>query len=183
MKTMNRLSHLYAQYWNEVCRVVRRKFGAGPPDPEEAAQFAFERLTTVSETREIEHPRAFLHRCASNYVINQKRHHAVQGNYAREYSALNDEATPDEFDAQRVLEARERLRVVMAAVEGLEEKRRKILLYRQMDDLTFGEIARKMNLSHTRVVQLFTDALAQCVKAARDFEAKSEDTSDREGGQ
>ena len=160
-------SHLYDQYWNELCRVIRRKFGSGPPDPEEGAQVAFERLTIVSRSVQIDNPRAFLHRCARNYVLNEKRHHSVQRRYAEEFMATNLDEGADEFDAQRVLEAKERLSVVIAAVQGLDERRRKVLLLRQIDELSFAEIAQVMQLSRARVMQLFAEALLACARAAR----------------
>ncbi len=164
-------SQLYDQYWNEICRVIRRKFGSGPPDPEEVAQVAFERLTLVSRTSQIDNPRAFLHRCARNYVLNEKRHHGVHKRYAEEFMATNFDEGSDEFDAQRVLEAKERLSVVMAAVEGLEERRRKILLLRQIDELSFADIAEVMQLSRARVMQLFAEALLACARAAKTVDA------------
>ena len=171
MTGMTPPSQLYDQYWNELCRVIRRKFGSGPPDPEEVAQVAFERLTIVSRTAQVDNPRAFLHRCARNYVLNEKRHHGVQRRYAEEFIATNIDEGSDEFDAQRVLEAKERLSVVMAAVQGLDERRRKILLLRQIDELSFAEIAQVMQLSRARVMQLFSEALLACARAARTVEA------------
>ena len=156
----------YRQYRDELCRVVRRRFGAGV-DPEEAAQAAFERLAAVSKTETIANPRAFLHRCASNYVIDQRRRNSVSERSVPELAALNISGPSVEFDAQRVLEARERLAVVLRAVRTMESKRRKVLLLHTIDELTFTDIARRMGLSPTRVTQLFSDALLQCAHAAR----------------
>ncbi|MDI7775938.1 RNA polymerase sigma factor [Asticcacaulis sp. EMRT-3] len=170
-------ARIYDQYWQELCRVVRRKFGAGPPDPEEAAQAAFEQLITAMKTGEITNPRAFLHRCAYNYVIDHKRRQAVQNRYEDEIISLNVTGGTNEFDAQRVLEARERLTGVMRTVQDMEAKRRRILLLHTIDELSFAEIARKMSLSPTRVMQLFADALAQCARAARETEARTSDVT------
>lgn len=164
---MTSRTHIYEQYWRELCRVIRRKFGSGPPDPEEAAQVAFEQFTAVSQKETIHNPRAFLHRCAYNYMIDQRRRQTAQNRWSEDIVALNVTGATDEFDAQRVLEARERLAVVVQAVEGMEAKRRKILLLHTIDELSFAEIARQMKLSPTRVMQLFAEALAQCAGAAR----------------
>jgi RNA polymerase sigma-70 factor (ECF subfamily) len=177
---MSRPQDLYSRYWAELCRVLRRRFGDGPPDPEEAAQVAYMRLHEVEGTRVIENPRGFLHHCAKHYILNHRRHQAVQGRYATEFAALNDGATPDELSAERVLEVKARLAVVAQAIDGLEEKRRRILLMRQIDELTFAEIAARMNLSYTRVVQLFTDAIVQCSKAARAAETPGETDTAKE---
>lgn len=158
---------LLNQYWTELCRTVRRRFGPGPPDPEEVAQAAFERLTIASKSSLISNPRAFLHRCARNFVLNEKRHNLVASRFALDSIAADIENRTDEFDAQRVLEARERLELVKKAVAGLDERRRQILLLRQIDELSFSEIAQQMNLSRTRVVQLFSEALLVCAQAAK----------------
>ncbi len=160
----------YRQYWDELCRVIRRQFGDGPTEPEEAAQAAFEQLALVSKTETILNPRAFLHRCARNYVIDQRRRQTVRDRSAADLSLLNISSPSVEFDAQRVLEARERLTVVLHAVRGMEAKRRKVLLLHTVDDLTFSEIARRMELSPTRIMQLFSEALVLCARAAREVD-------------
>ncbi|MGA9657966.1 MAG: RNA polymerase sigma factor [Asticcacaulis sp.] len=170
-------ARIYDQYWHELCRVVRRKFGNGPPDPEEAAQAAFEQLISAMKKGEITNPRAFLHRCAYNYVIDYKRRIAVQHRYEDEIISLNFTSGTDEFDAQRVLEGRERLAVIMRTVQDMESKRRRILLLHTIDELSFAEIARKMSLSPTRVMQLFADALAQCARVARENDARTSDVT------
>lgn len=171
---MPRPEELYSHYWDELCRVIRRRFGDGPPEPEEAVQSAYERLTIAMRKGEIENPRGFLHHCAKHYILNYRRHQAVRGRHAVEFNALNDDHTPDELSAERVLVVKERLAVVMRAIDDLEEKRRRILLLRQIDELSFAEIGARMNLSYTRVVQLFTEAIVLCAKAARAAEADGE---------
>ena len=170
---------LYQQYRDELLRVVRRQFGDGLSDPEEAVQAAFEHLAEVSKTDTVQNPRAFLHRCARNYVIDQRRRQAVRERSAPQLSLLNISAPSVEFDGQRVLEARERLAVVLRTVRGMEAKRRKVLLMHSIDGLGFTEIARRMGLSPTRIMQLFSEALLQCMRAARELDEAGQGIADR----
>ena len=170
---------LYQQYRDELLRVVRRQFGDGVSDPEEAVQAAFAQLAEVSKTDPVLNPRAFLHRCARNYIIDQRRRQSVRDRSAPQLSLLNISTPSVEFDGQRVLEAKERLAVVLRTVSGMEAKRRTVLLMHAIDGLGFTEIARRIGLSPTRVMQLFSDALVQCARAARELDEAGQGIADR----
>lgn len=167
---MDLLTQAYKRYWSELCVIVRRKFGSGPPDPEDVAQTAFERLGKAMQDHVIDNPRAFLIRCAQNHVLDYKRRQVVRDRFAQDEALINFLFPPDEFDAQRVLEAKDRLSCVADALEALEPRRRRVLLMHAVEELSFSEIARQMNISHTRVMQLFADAMTACVRAAQAFD-------------
>lgn len=176
---MDFLTQTYRKYWSELCAIIRRKFGSGPPDPEDVAQSAFERLGAAMQDQTIENPRAFLIRCAKNYVLDHKRRQVVRDRFAVDARTLNLLLGTDEFDGQRVLEAKDRLSCILKALDDLEPRRRRILLMHAVDELSFAEIARQMNLSHTRVMQLFSDAMAACVFATEAFDGAGDETKGR----
>lgn len=159
------LNDLYRQHFSALSAFVRHKFGAGPPDPEDVAQAAFERYAALPNRGEIRNPKAFLYRCARNYVIDHRRRQAVSMRLAAEVESLNPTGGSADGDPARVLEAREELAAVLAAVESLDARRREVLILNSIEGLSCAEIARRMGLSQTRVVQLYAQAIAACAKA------------------
>ncbi len=161
----NGLDDLYRRHFTALSAFVRRKFGSGPPDPEDVAQAAFERYAALANRSEVRNPKAFLYRCARNYVIDHRRRQAVSTRLAAEVESLNPTGASADSDPARVLEAREELAAVIAAIESLDARRREVLILNSIEGLSCAEIARRMGLSQTRVVQLYAQAIAACAKA------------------
>lgn len=161
------LAALYEEYYPALCAFVRRKFGPGPPEPEDAAQAAFAQYAKLADRSAIENPKAFIYRCAHNYVLDQRRRQAVSARSVAEVTALHEAAAPADGDPARVLEARDDLAAVKAAIEALDPRRRDVLIMHSIQELSCAEIARRMKLSPTRVIQLYAQAVAACAKALR----------------
>lgn len=162
------LDELYRRHFTALSGFVRRKFGPGPPDPEDVAQAAFERFAALPERAEIRNPKAFLYRCARNHVIDHRRRQAVSTRLAAEVESLNPTGGSADGDPLRVLEAKEDLAAVLAAIEALDARRRDVLILNSIEGLSCAEIARRMGLSQTRIVQLYAQAIAACAKALSD---------------
>lgn len=162
------LDELYRLHFLALSGFVRRKFGSGPPDPEDVAQAAFERFAALPDRAEVRNPKAFLYRCARNYVIDHRRRQAVSTRLAAEVERLNPTGASADGDPLRVLEAREELAAVIAAIEALDARRREVLILNSIEGLSCAEIARRMGLSQTRIVQLYAQAIAACAKALSD---------------
>lgn len=158
---------LYREYFPALCAFLRRKFGAGPPEPEDAAQAAFTQFANLADRSAIASPRAFLYRCAHNYVLDQRRRQAVSARAAADVVTLSFGLAPAEDDPARVLEARDALAAVAAAIDALDARRRDVLIMHSVQELSCAEIARRMRLSPTRVIQLYAQAVAACAKALR----------------
>jgi len=159
------VAELYRLHFTGLAAFIRRKFGAGPPEPEDAAQAAFERIMALPDLAAVENPKAFLYRCARNYVIDFRRRQSVSARATADIVALNPTGASADGDPSRVLEARQELAAVMAAINGLDARRRDVLILNSLEGLSCAEIARRMGLSPTRVVQLYGQALAACAKA------------------
>src|SRR5690606_12823423 len=77
------LSELYRTHWQGLCRYLRARFGAGPPDPEDIAQSAFARLA-AAHSAQIVNPQAFLHTTAQRLMIDYRRHARHSDAYERD---------------------------------------------------------------------------------------------------
>jgi RNA polymerase sigma-70 factor (ECF subfamily) len=159
------LTDLYLNHFSALCAYVRKKFGMGPPDPEDAAQAAFAQFAALKNPERIENPRAFLFTCASNFVLDHRRRQSVSSRAAIDLLTLKSIDIPAVADPSRVLEGREALAAVASAIRSLDARRRDVLLMHSIDGLSCAEIARRMHLSPTRVIQLYADAIRICQQA------------------
>lgn len=152
------LALLYRLHWQEICAYVRRRFGAGPPEPEDIAQAAFVKLSMRSDLAELENPRAFLYRVAHNVAIEERRRLDARH---RAEAGLTPLAT-DDRDPERVLSGKERRRLLELAFATLEPRTRQIVIMSRQDELSSAEIARRLGLSPTQVKRLMAQAIAHC---------------------
>ncbi len=165
------LERAYRTWWPELCRTIERQFGAGPPDPEEAVQAAFERFAKLENPAAVENPRAYLHMSSRNYVLDFKRRAAVRLAARDTIDVIENSGTPAELDSEHVLMMREELEIVHRAVETMEPRRREVLIMHSLHGVPFSEIAKRMEISETRVRQLMASALAICAAAAQGDES------------
>lgn len=156
-----RLALLYRRHWDEICGYLRRRFGPGPPEPEDVAQAAFMRLSARDDVGDLENPRAFLYRVAHNLAIEERRRLNAR-NRAEAGAAPEDGAETDDRDPERVLSGKERRRLLAIAFSTLEPRTRQILIMSRQDELSSAEIARRLGLSPTHVKRLMAQAIAHC---------------------
>jgi RNA polymerase sigma-70 factor (ECF subfamily) len=161
------LGALYKTYYATLCVFVRRRFGAGPPEPEDAVQAAFARFAGLPDPGAIQNPKGFLYRTACNFVLDYRRRDVVSARSAADIVTLNANADPADADSGRVIESREMLAAVLAAIETLDPRRRDVLIMHSIQELSCAEIARRLKLSPSRVIQLYADAIQACAQAVR----------------
>jgi RNA polymerase sigma-70 factor (ECF subfamily) len=162
------LDALYRRHWLELCRYVRRTFGAGPPEPEDVAQQAFMSFAAVDDPVDIAHPRAYLFRTAHNIVVDERRRSAGQGATVLELHPAAAEKS-DDRTPERVLMGKERLAVLSAAIRALPKERRRSFLFNRLHGLSCAEIARRTGYSDSAVkkhVAQAMDALEAALTAA-----------------
>lgn len=170
-----RLAALYRRHWDEICGYLRRRFGAGPPEPEDVAQAAFMRLAAREDLSDLENPRAFLYRVAHNLAIEERRRLDARTHAEVEVRPLHDSET-DDRDPERVLSGKERRRLLAIAFTTLEPRTRQILIMSRQDELSSAEIARRLGLSPTHVKRLMAQAIAHC-RAVVEAETQTEAAS------
>jgi RNA polymerase sigma-70 factor (ECF subfamily) len=166
------LADLYRRHWAELVRFVARSFGPGPPEPEDVAQAAFAQYGALEKTESVGNPRAFLYRSARNFAVDQKRRMNVRARFAASADAAHLYESADELDAERVLGAKERLRILDRAVRGLEPRARQALVLHRIHDLSYAEIARQTGMSQTQVKRLVALALLACERALREADGQ-----------
>ena len=158
-----RLAALYERYCAELVRYVFAKFGAGPPDPEDVAQFAFEKFASSARSSEIANPRAFLYTAARNVVIDHHRREAVRLKNAGDLEAAAEQRNRDEITPERVLLEKERYAIFEEALARMPPRRRKMLLMNRREGLSCPEIAKRFGVSETVVRNQVSLAVRQCL--------------------
>src|SRR5262249_14680827 len=97
----------YRAYWGDLCRYIRRTFGAGPPEPEDVVQEAFAKFAMLEDVGVVANPWGFLRLTAHNVAIDAHR------KLARSAAAMHDaRIVADNYhdpSAEDVISSREQL--------------------------------------------------------------------------
>lgn len=152
---------LYRQHWTNLCKYVRRNFGSGPPDPEDVAQQAFERLSGSPSV--VENVGPFLRRTARNLVIDHHRSSLRTHNVMAEISILDGKYA--DHSPEDVLSSKEELSILNNAIAKLPAKERVALLMHRVDGASFTEIAAYFGVSHSGARLLVSRAFERCAAA------------------
>jgi len=106
----------------------------------------------------LERPQAYLSRIATN-LLRDRAKHAVRHMTASHVAA--DESMLPGIDQQRLLESRDMLTRVEAAMLKLRPKTREIFMAHRIDGLSYAEIAERTGLSIKGVEKQMSKAIAQ----------------------
>jgi RNA polymerase sigma factor (sigma-70 family) len=164
------LGELYRLYCAELVRFVTRTFGPGPPDPEDAAQAAFEHYAALDDSSIVYSPRAFLYRSARNFVLDQKRRMKVRARFAKGGEVSDFAELTDDLDAERVLDAKERLAILNEAIQQMEPRLREVFILNRIHELSHAEISRRKRISETQSKRLVALAMIICERALKKAE-------------
>lgn len=154
------LARLFRDHYRDLCARLRRLYGGGPPDPEDVAQTAFEKISQIEDLSRIEHPRAFLFRAAVNHGLNSLDRIKVARRFAqRELAAANapivEENTPED-----VLSMRQRLESARKAFAVLTAKQKEIVIRSRLKGETYAEIQQATGWSQADISRQMTAALS-----------------------
>lgn len=158
------IDRLYRTHFMPLVRYVAKRYGPGPPEPEEVAQATFLKLTRQGGIEAIENPERFLHTIACNTVLDYHRRAGHRGAVDRDIARADAESLA-ELSPERVLLAKERLAIFEEAVKAMPAKRRRIFLMVRVEGLSRAEVAEKFGITQNAVNQQIVRALADCALA------------------
>lgn len=160
------LDELYRTLSGEVARFVRRRFGSGPPDPEEVMQAAFERLARAQQTdAQIRNSRSYLLAVASNIVRDYQRQASIRTNVRDDIALRDCDFAVSEVTPEHVLIERQRLDILKAALARMPEMRRRVFLFIRVEGLSVAEAALRFGISEATVYKHVSRAMQDCVAA------------------
>lgn len=152
------IDDLYRSHWRDLCGLLRRMFGSGPPEPEDLVQAAFQKFSELDNIDHIENPRAFLTKIAVNIGLKSIR----RVRHARRYTSEklgNPEAELEELDPERIYQGRQQLGALDAAMATLTVKQREIVIRTRLRGETYAEISRACGWSEADISRQLNHAL------------------------
>lgn len=171
LETNAPLEQVFTDHAQGLVRFLYRKV-KNWEDAEDIAQNAFIRIQRLTESGELENPKAYLYQTASNLAIDKIRREKLHTNYIQSETA--DPAfgvTSGESDAycpERQLRAREQLRRVEDALLQLPIKCRQAFMLHRLRNMSYNDIANEMNVSVSSVEKYILQALKHCRKTLKD---------------
>lgn len=155
---------LYRNNFADLCRTLRRLYGYGPPEPEDLAQQAFEKMQSLETVEHIENPRAFLFTIAINLGLKSIR----RLQRARAYVAEQLQRPGiglEEIDPSRLYQGKEQIRALEGAMAMLSQKQREIVIRSRFHGHTYAEISRTTGWSEADISRQLNAALKILMKA------------------
>jgi RNA polymerase sigma-70 factor (ECF subfamily) len=162
---------LYERHWSELCGYLRKRFGAGPPEPQDVAQQTFLRYATSPSCSEIRNERAYLFRIAHNVLVEERRRIAARRTVTAGLLTRSP-ASADELTPERILMGTEHLNILRSVIDTAPVVRRRSFLLNRLDGLTCAEIARRTGYSESAVKKHVTLLLADLETAMQRAEAR-----------
>jgi RNA polymerase sigma factor (sigma-70 family) len=153
------LRDLYERYWGELCGHLRKRFGAGPPEPQDVAQQAFLRYAASRSVCEVRNERAYLFRIAHNVLVEELRR--ISASRATSGLLSRGTASADELTPERRLIGNEHLAILRNVIKSAPEVRRRSFILNRLDGLPCAEIARRTGYSESAVKKHVTILLQE----------------------
>ena len=152
------LTDLYRSESPRLVRILSRQT-RNADDAHDLMQDAFFRLARLGRQGTLlERPQAYLRRIASNLLKDRAK------SAARQSVALHvvaDEESLPGVDPHRLLESRDMLRRLEAAIMRLRPRTREVFVAHRVEGLTYAEIAERTGLSVKGVEKQMSKALVQ----------------------
>ncbi|MEM0953923.1 MAG: sigma-70 family RNA polymerase sigma factor [Pseudomonadota bacterium] len=145
------LTHLYKSFAPFLTNALRKSFGDGPPDPEDAAQQAFERMLERTDLSAIRDVKAFLWGTARNFMLTGNRSVRVAAKYQQDVEQRFFAPQSYGTDPQRVINAGEIVGLINAALMNMPLRRRRAFYLRRVEGLPVREIAQRLGISSAAV--------------------------------
>ena len=152
------------RYRRPLLQYFRRR-GVDAADTEDLAQLVFLRVLQKLRQDPDCLSDAYVFTAASSVLIDHHRRRAA--NHAAAAVEIDPFLASDEPDAQRILEDRQTLRVMLDVISNMGLKRRRAFVLHRFDQLPYSEIAKKMGISPSSVEKYVMAALAE-LKACMD---------------
>ncbi len=160
----NFLDHLYRQHWHDLVGWLHRRYGAGPPDPEDVAQQAFEKIAEMEDFSNIRNPRAFLFTVAARTAQMGVRW-LVQARGYVDSELKKQGGQVEDLTPERIYTARERFDLVLNTIEGLTDRQREIVMRSRIEGQTYDEISAEMGWSPAVISRELKSAMLALYRA------------------
>lgn len=129
---------------------------------DDLAQDTFVRLVGAGQPPLLREPRAYLTTIAKGLLNDHLRRKKLELAYLEALAALPEPVHPAPEERLAVLET---LAQIDALLERLPVRARQVFLLAQLDGLSYGQIAERLNISLSTVKRYMVQAFAACLAA------------------
>lgn len=159
----------FRENYQDLLRFLTRRTGSADRAAD-LAQDTYLRLAALAPASvDVQNPRAYVYRIAGNLAIDAARR---DGRLPLDMTFVDaGERSADPSPEARAL-ARERLRLLEAALDELPANPRAALLLNRVEGLTFAEIASRLGVSESMVAKYIARALKHCRSRLHDADGK-----------
>ena len=151
--TLAQFKALFDQYYTPIKNFVYYKCG-DIDMAEDITQDAFMKLWEKREEIKEETVKSYLYKIANNMFLNKVRHDKVVLGFVEKQTDQINEQSPE-----YALEEKEFKAKLEEVIAGMTEKQREVFLMNRIDDLTYKEIAERLDLSVKAVEKRMHGAL------------------------
>lgn len=130
---------------------LKAYFHSCPQQAEEVAHDAFEKVVTHNRSNTIENIKAFLWRTANNLAISRIRSQKVAHKYEAEARHLFSTDHGYLLNPERVLEAKEKIKIVKDALRIMPKQRRRAFILTRIENLSHAQASQRMGISRPAV--------------------------------
>ncbi|WP_035293560.1 RNA polymerase sigma factor [Brevundimonas bacteroides] len=128
-------------------------------DAEDAVQEVFARLSRRAGLASIDNIEGYLFETAGSVTIDHQRRGRVRAH--DRHDAYDDERHGfADFASDRLLQGRQELQIVLAALRELPERSRNVFILARLEQMRHAEIARRLGISVSTVEKHVVRALA-----------------------
>lgn len=131
-------------------------------DAYDVLQESYQKLMLREKLQDMENPRAYLYRTATNIIIDRHRKGKHHTKYIREVVNNTDigaASTASTIPPERQVAARQELAKIYLALDDLPEKCRQAFLMHREQHMKYGEIAQALEISVSMVEKHIIQAL------------------------
>jgi RNA polymerase sigma factor (sigma-70 family) len=155
-----RVALLYRDHASRLARRLRGRVGSND-EARDIVQDAFARLLGARSLERLREPEAFLNRILRNLLVDRSRRLATRPGHV----AIDGQAAlavpPDQSDA---IEAEEMRQLYRETVAALPSRMREVFLLHRVDELSYKEIAARLQISVRTVEWHIAEAIVRIGK-------------------
>ena len=151
--TLSQFKDLFDQYYTPLKNFIYYK--CGDTDlAEDLVQDVFLKLWEKRETIKEETVKSYLYTIANNLFLNKVRHEKVVLNFVEKQTDQKNAESPHD-----TMEGKEFKQELEQTISEMPEKQREVFLMNRIDELTYKEIAERLELSVKAVEKRMHGAL------------------------
>lgn len=167
------VTEFYQQQHQSLLRYLQRKLGS-LSEATDVAQLTYERLLRSEQIEEINNPKAFVYRMATNLAIDvirkRKRIEEVDFSESDELDILAD----TKIGPERLVDMSQTLDLVRVFIAELPPKCRYAFLSYKFEERDYAEIAESLGVSQSMIRKYVLRAMAYCRDRMEQCEIQSD---------